>query len=214
MNRELKIKVCGMRSLDNIARVGELPIDYMGFIFWKGSPRYAGEELDSRKIKSVLPARIKRVGVFVDASDDEIEQVYERCRLDVVQLHGGESAEYCALLRRRETVVVKAFAVDGKFDFSHLVPYEGNVDYFLFDTRGTSPGGTGERFDWYRLEEYKGRTPFFLSGGISPSDAREIKSIAHPGLYGVDLNSRFEISPGWKDEQRIKDFIEDLKVII
>ena len=106
--------------------------------------------------------------------------------------------------------IIKAFNIATAEDLAQTKPYEGIVDYFLFDTKAQLPGGSGEQFDWSVLSHYEGTTPFLLSGGIGPDDAERIKSFHHPRCIGIDLNSRFEIAPGLKDVYQLKDFISNL----
>ena len=199
----MKIKVCGMRDAENIREVENLGIDMMGFIFWPKSKRYVSEKPEH------LPISCKRVGVFVDENIDKVRHIADKYALDIIQLHGSESPEYAQELR--EWKVIKAFNIATKEDLELTKPYEGIVDYFLFDTKGQSVGGNGEKFDWSVLDHYDGKTPFLLSGGIGPDDAERVKKFNHPKCIGIDLNSRFEISPGLKDVKKLKRFIEKLK---
>ena len=197
------IKVCGMRDAENIREVEALGIDLMGFIFWPNSKRYVSKKPED------LPVSCKRVGVFVDESIDTVRHIADDYALDMIQLHGSESPEYAQKLH--EWKVIKAFNIATKEDLKATKPYEGIVDYFLFDTKGQSVGGNGEKFDWNVLDHYDGKTPFLLSGGIGPDDAKRVKKFNHPQCIGIDLNSRFEISPGLKDVKKLKRFIETLK---
>lgn len=199
----MKIKVCGMRDAENIREVENLGIDMMGFIFWPKSKRYVSEFPEN------MPIYAKRVGVFVDESIEQVKQIADDYALDIIQLHGSESPAYAQELREWE--VIKAFNIATKKDLEATKPYEGIVDYLLFDTKGQSVGGNGEKFDWSVLESYDGKTPFLLSGGIGPDDAERVKMFNHPQCIGIDLNSRFEISPGLKDVKKLKFFIEKLK---
>jgi phosphoribosylanthranilate isomerase len=107
--------------------------------------------------------------------------------------------------------VIKAFSVDRQFDFGKLNAYSGSCDYFLFDTKGRLPGGTGQKFNWQLLEKYKGDVPFFLSGGIGPDDIDDIGQFSHPQLFGIDINSGFEIEPALKDVEKIRKFIAKMQ---
>ena len=199
----MKIKVCGMRDAENIREVEALGIDIMGFIFWPKSKRYVSEFPEN------MPIYAQRVGVFVDESIDKVRHIADDYALDMIQLHGSESPEYAQEIR--EWKVIKAFNIATKEDLEITRPYEGIVDYFLFDTKGQSVGGNGEKFDWSVLDHYDGKTPFLLSGGIGPDDAERVRKFNHPKCIGFDLNSRFEISPGLKDVKKLKRFIETLK---
>lgn len=195
-------KVCGMREAENIREVEALGIQLMGFIFWPKSSRYVSE------CPSYLPSKCKRVGVFVNEDIEEVRHKAQEYALDFIQLHGSESPEYASQLH--EWKVIKAFNIATADDFSQTQAYEGMVDFFLFDTKGKMVGGNGEKFDWSVLSAYKGKTPFLLSGGIGPDDAERVKAFHHPMCVGIDLNSRFEQSPGLKDVTILKEFIEKL----
>ena len=196
------IKVCGMRDAENIREVEALGIDLMGFIFWPKSSRYVSE------CPTYLPTKCKRVGVFVDEDIETVRRITNTNALDFIQLHGKESPEY--IQRLGEWKVIKAFNIATPDDLSQTKPYEGLVDYFLFDTKGKSVGGNGEKFDWSVLSAYDGSTPFLLSGGIGPDDAERVNVFSHPKCIGIDLNSRFEIVPGLKDTNAINNFIKKL----
>lgn len=196
------IKVCGMRDADNIREVEALAIDLMGFIFWSGSKRYISEP------PAYLPTGCKRVGVFVDEDIETVRRIADEYALDYIQLHGRESREYCAQLQGYR--LIKAINVTDGGDVAQTAPYEGLADYFLFDTKGKCVGGNGEKFDWSVLSSYRGETPFLLSGGIGPDDAERVKAFRHPKCVGIDLNSRFEISPAVKDINKLKTFLQSL----
>ncbi len=201
MNYQMKIKVCGMKVPCNIKAIAGLEPDYMGFIFFDKSPRYVGG-LPAGELFT-LPASIIKTGVFVNEDVDTVKQLINQYQLAAVQLHGNESPEYCVELRKQVTVL-KAFGVDETFDFDRLTDYANKVDYFLFDTKTAAHGGSGLVFDWRVLERYKLDVPFFLSGGLSADNLPEVKQIKHPTFYGVDLNSRFEVEPGVKDEDKLR----------
>ncbi|MFV0417769.1 MAG: phosphoribosylanthranilate isomerase [Dysgonomonas sp.] len=201
------IKVCGMKNPDNIKELGQLPIDYMGMIFYEKSPRFVDRLTESDL--QILPKDIKRVGVFVNAGADYIKAKIKEYNLDFIQLHGGESPEFCAELNKI-IPVVKAFSVSEIKDLEKTEAYEGTANLFLFDTKTPQYGGSGQKFDWNILNEYKGTRPFLLSGGISADDAESIKAIRHPQFYGIDLNSKFELEAGLKDIQLLQQFIKAL----
>ncbi|MBR2234577.1 MAG: phosphoribosylanthranilate isomerase [Prevotella sp.] len=193
------VKVCGMRDADNIREVDALGIDMMGFIFWPKSSRYVSER------PAYLPQRAQRVGVFVDEDVEQVRRTAADYALDYIQLHGAERPAYVGQLR--EWRIIKAFNIATVHDFAQTKPYEGLVDYFLFDAKGKSVGGNGEKFDWDVLQAYAGGTPFLLSGGIGPDDAERVKAFHHPQCVGIDLNSRFEKEPGLKDIIKLKTFL-------
>ena len=191
-----------MREAENIREVEQLSIDLMGFIFWPKSSRYVSER------PAYLPTKCKRVGVFVDERIEEVQRIAKEYALDFIQLHGHETPDYIRQLD--DLSIIKAFNIATADDFAACIPYEGLVDYFLFDTKGKSVGGNGEKFDWSVLKAYHGRTPFLLSGGIGPDDATRIKAIRHPRYAGIDLNSRFELSPALKDITVLRKFLNEL----
>lgn len=202
-----------MKYPDNITELAGLPVEMVGMIFYPGSPRYVGtmSRSDIQAIGSATTGEVvDRVGVFVNETMDVIRQKMNEYMLDMVQLHGDESPGFCFELNK-EIPVIKAFSIAEIADFSQTEAYDGLWGYFLFDTKTAQRGGSGQKFDWKILDAYKGRTPFFLSGGISAGDAEAIKSIEHPKFYGVDLNSCFEIEPGLKDIRLLEIFIKTLK---
>ena len=200
--KNILVKVCGMREAENIREVEASGIDLMGFIFWPKSKRYVSER------PTYLPTKCKRVGVFVDENIEQVRRIAEDYALDIIQLHGSESPEYASQLR--EWKIIKAFNIATTADLAQTKPYEGVADYFLFDTKAQLPGGSGEQFDWSILSAYDGETPFLLSGGIGPGDAERIKAFHHPNCIGIDLNSRFEITPGLKDVAALRHFLSHL----
>jgi len=202
------IKVCGMREAENIREVEASGVDWMGFIFWPKSSRYVSE------VPSYLPTKCKRVGVFVDASIGDVMSQTEAFGLDLIQLHGQESPSYITQLRPHlpaQTQIIKALNIATTSDLEAAKRYEGVVDYLLFDTKGKCVGGNGEKFDWSVLDDYAGSTPFLLSGGIGPDDAERVKAFHHPKCIGIDLNSKFELSPALKDATKLQSFLSSLK---
>lgn len=204
------IKVCGMRNPDNMREVARLGIDWMGLIFFAGSPR----RIMDNEQPAIDICQVKRVGVFVNASQEEIMEMATRYRLDYLQLHGNETPDDCYALQKRGYSLIKAFQIATAADLEQTAAYEGRVDYFLFDTKCSGYGGSGHQFDWSVLEAYRGGTPFLLSGGIRPESAMAIRSFSHPRLAGIDLNSGFEIEPGLKDVEKLNHFIHDIKTSI
>lgn len=198
-----------MRDAKNIRAVDELGIaDWMGFIFFEKSKRHVSE------VPSYLPKNCKRVGVFVNYSIDEIEEKVKEFGFNLVQLHGNESADFCKELKARlgnEVKIIKMFQISCSEDLMPCGEYELYVDYFLFETKCDSYGGSGKKFDWNVLNCYPGLTPFILTGGIGPEDAEKVKAFHHPLCEGIDLNSKFEISPAFKDITLLQNFIKQLK---
>jgi phosphoribosylanthranilate isomerase len=214
-----------MRNADNIREVESLGINWMGFIFWPKSSRYVSE------MPAYLPTKCKRVGVFVDASIGDVMTIAEQYQLHLIQLHGQESPSYIAQLRshlealshsstprpyrggaRGGVGIIKALNIASESDLDATKPYESIVQYFLFDTKGKSVGGNGLKFDWSVLQAYQGQTPFILSGGIGPDDAERVLAFHHDKCVGIDLNSKFELSPGLKDVKKLHGFIKELSI--
>lgn len=192
-----------MKFPDNITAVTALHPDYMGFIFYNGTKRFV-EDLDPETVKNI-PAGIKTTGVFVNEALDQVKSTIEKFGLKAVQLHGKESAAYCKeLLGTAE--VIKAFGIDDTFDFSILEEYKETADYFLFDTQTPVHGGSGKTFSWQLLKNYQLDKPYFLSGGIGLESISALEQITDPRLYAVDINSRFELSPGLKDISQLTGF--------
>lgn len=198
---KIKLKVCGMRNASNILEVASLGPDYLGFIFYKKSPRYVGEDFN---IPNDFPATIKRVGVFVDEITETIKALWEKHDLTFIQLHGNESAGQCRSLKDTGLGVIKVFSVDDEFDFDRTVVYKSHVDYFLFDTKGKYHGGNAKTFNWEILKKYDQEIPFFLSGGISPENIAMIRSLEGMNIHAIDINSGVEISPAVKDAEAIE----------
>lgn len=193
----------------NREEIEKLPVDFLGFIFYPKSKRYAGKDADRRLFDSAK----NKVGVFVDESCNEILSLAQRNGFKFVQLHGKEDPFVCRILKKNGLKVIKAFNLNEDFRFRILKDYESAVDYFLFDTKTRVPGGSGQKFNWDILGKYKESTPFFLSGGIKPDDAPKIRQISHSCLYGVDLNSGFEDEPGLKNVDKLKKFIDELQSV-
>jgi phosphoribosylanthranilate isomerase len=203
----MNIKVCGITQLKQVQQLEGLDIDFVGFIFDKDSPRYVEGKLDKKEIKKA-DYDMKKVGVFVNPSYSDILDAIEDYGLDVVQLHGEETPEFCSDLNE-DVEVIKVFHIDESVkDIDALVaPYDEACDYYLFDTKsGSQKGGTGKQFDWAVIEKSKIEKPFFLSGGIGIEDVKRIKAFKHPDFYGVDINSKVEKAPGEKDMSLVLQF--------
>ncbi len=208
----MNTKVCGITQLKQLQQLDGLDIDFAGLIFYKDSPRYAGDKIAKEDLKN-SDFDLKKVGVFVNAGYDEIMQVVEDYGLDVVQLHGDESPELCEELSE-DVEVIKAFKVkDSKTSIDEMVAdYDEVCDYYLFDTASSEvEGGTGKQFDWKLLSKSKIEKPFFLSGGIGVDDIAKVKRFKHPDYYAVDINSKVEKEPGVKDMRLVLQFRQGLK---
>lgn len=211
MLTDIKIKVCGMREPDNIRQLVNLQPDFIGFVFYPKSKRYVGEIIDRKKL-SLIPPSIKKVGVVVDEPFETLINLVKDNHLDYLQLHGNENPGLCLQLKNMGIRVTKAFSMDEQFDFSRCDGYLEVTDYFLFDTKCDTKGGSGKKFNWKMLENYKLNQPFFLSGGIGKEDIDEIMKLKQKkNIFAVDINSRFEIEPGLKDISMIERFITSLR---
>lgn len=203
----MKLKVCGMKYKDNIEAVANLQPDYLGFIFYEKSPRFFDAEIPK------IPKSVKKVGVFVNANLSEIENKIKKYHLDAVQLHGNESPEFCK--RIKDAKIIKVFSIKDNFNFSKLKPYEDVCDYFLFDTKGKLPGGNGYTFNWEVFKDYPSTKPFFLSGGIGIKEIDNVKSFLQGEeskyCYAIDVNSKFELQPGLKNSEELKEFKYELQ---
>ena len=203
----MKLKVCGMKYLNNMEAVAKLRPDFLGFIFYDKSSRQFNGNLP------YLPQAIKKVGVFVNEDLETLQSIIKEQKLDVVQLHGQESPEYCSQLENAE--IIKVFSIKDTFNFSVLLPYEEVCDYYLFDTKGKLPGGNGYTFNWNVLKDYPSTKPFFLSGGIGLKEVEKLKdfidSPASKYCYSLDVNSKFEINPGVKNINDLEKFKNELQ---
>jgi len=205
----MKVKVCGMKTWENIQQIAELKPDFMGFIHHKDSPRDV-TNLKMRFIIQGLPEEVASVAVFVDADLNLVKSKIEDVGFTHVQLHGDESPEFCRNIMS-EVKIIKAFSIDGEFDFSILSDYEQVCDYYLFDTKSNKSGGSGKKFDWEILKKYDGGKPFFLSGGIGEDDVSKIRALVIPSLYAIDVNSKFEIEPAIKDSSKLEGFLKGIR---
>ena len=198
-----------MSQASNIANVAELQPDYLGFIFYDKSPR-AISSVSAELIKYV-PETIKTVGVFVN---EDLELVIDNVinyKLKAIQLHGSEDPAYCETLKETGVEVIKAFGIRKGFEFNLLENYLKAVDYFLFDTQTEQHGGSGKQFDWSLLKNYMLDKPYFLSGGIGLEQIEQINEIDDDRLLAIDVNSRFETEPGFKDINKLKQFFNGLQ---
>jgi phosphoribosylanthranilate isomerase len=207
----MKLKVCGMREADNVAALIELKPDFIGFIFYDKSPRFVGD-MDETVARAV-PKSIKKVGVFVNATPDYILRMTKKYDLQFAQLHGAETPDFCRQLKTRGINIIKAFSIDESFNFTSLNNYKPHADFFLFDTKGTQPGGNGTTFDWSLLRRYDNEKPFFLSGGLSLENIEQMAELEGLKVYGIDINSRFETAPALKDIEKIGELMAILRPV-
>ncbi|TDB57338.1 phosphoribosylanthranilate isomerase [Arundinibacter roseus] len=208
----MKLKVCGMRESANIQELVALKPDFIGFIFYDKSPRFAGDILDPEVVRQI-PSQIKKVGVFVNSNPDFIMGMVKQFDLQYAQLHGNELPDLCRILRHKGVNVIKAFSIDSTFNFATLNNYKPFCDLFLFDTKGADPGGNGVAFDWTILKKYDQDKPFLLSGGISLDNIQDVIELSSTlQIYGIDINSRFESAPGLKDLDQIQRLIGSIRI--
>ena len=201
-----------MTSMQQVEQLAELGVDYAGFIFYPKSPRYVVGKINPEELKAFH--RLKKVGVFVNESEGDVLNMVADYGLDAVQLHGDETAEFCKALQDKITVI-KVFRVRGDEDLvAMLQPYEAVVDYFLFDTKAQEYGGTGLKFDWSVLQQSVVNKPYFLSGGIGLTDVSQIQDFVKSNIvFALDVNSKFETTPGVKDMDKVKRFVEEIKIL-
>ncbi|MGN6417629.1 MAG: phosphoribosylanthranilate isomerase [Pseudobacter sp.] len=209
----MRVKVCGMTQPDQVTALADMGVSFAGFIFYPKSPRYVFKHMTTTQIRK--ENNINKVGVFVNASIEEVLHMVDECRLHLVQLHGDENPKYCEKIADYVSVV-KAFRLSDNDSVEWMIrPYMDCCDMFMFDTMGAGYGGTGKKFDWSVLQGTEVGKPFFLSGGIEPGDEDRLhefqKEPAAKGLFAVDINSKFETSPGYKDLNLVRDFVDKMK---
>ncbi|MFN3773405.1 phosphoribosylanthranilate isomerase [Cloacibacterium normanense] len=207
-----QLKVCGLTKLDQIQELISMNIDFLGFIFYEKSPRFVLNHLSLEEISEINHQG--KVGVFVNESIEKIAEITEKAKLNFIQLHGDEDENFIKDLRKnvkKEVKLIKVFRVGETFNFQFSI-FNSLVDYFLFDTDSKAFGGTGKTFDWQILNEIEISKPYFLSGGISLENIHQLSTINHQPL-ALDINSKFEIEPGSKDIEKIKNFTQIVKKI-
>ena len=207
-----KVKICGLKdrkSLDSAVNAGA---DFIGFVFYPPSPRFITPEQAS-VLKQAIPSGVKAVGLFVDASNEEIETAAKILPLDMLQLHGSESAERIKDIKARFSLpVIKAIRIGGAQDLDSIQDYEECTDWLLFDARPENailPGGTGQVFDWTLLSKKTFQRPWMLSGGLTAQNVSQALSCLQPDA--VDVSSGVESAPGIKKPEKIRDFINTIK---
>lgn len=206
----MKIKICGIKYKENLKDIIKLNPDFIGFNFYPLSARYIDTSLSPADL-DVIPGKIKKTGIFVNQDEHEVSEISGKYRLDYVQLHGNESADICKSLNSTGLKLIKAFGINKDFNFETLKAYIPWCEFILFDTPTVKYGGSGQKFDWRLLEEYKSAHPFFLSGGIKPEDAHRLMDLSIPALAGFDINSGFESEPGYKDIGLLTEFFKFIK---
>src|SRR5580692_4028669 len=210
----MRVKVCGMTEIDQVKQLDAMGADFAGFIFYPKSPRYVVRHLEGEQLRKVK-LRLGKVGVFVNATYDEVMKQVDAYGLDMVQLSGDETPRFCDQLANYISVI-KVFRLGEDDPVEWLFrPYQDSCDMFLFDTEGAGYGGTGKKFNWDQLKQARIDKLFFLSGGIEPGDTEKLKVFAKEPvaakLFSVDINSKFELSPGVKDMKKVKAMIDGVK---
>lgn len=211
----MKIKVCGNTLPQQVNALDGIGITFAGFIFYPKSPRYMTMKISPEKMRQIK-GKIIKVGVFVNPTYDELMKTVDEYRLDMVQLHGDESPKFCDKIADYISVI-KAFRLSDNDSIMHMTQsYSEMCDFFMFDTLGAGYGGTGKKFDWTVLQKSPPAKPYFLSGGIESGDEGRLgnflETSAGDKLFAIDINTKFEISPGVKDVNSIRKFAENLGV--
>lgn len=208
MIKKIRIKICGLKDPGNIEEVAALSPQFMGFILYEGSLRYISLKDSERELKKI-PGNIQKVGVLVNEPYESAVKIAESGVFDILQLHGNESVDYCRKMSAN-IKIIKAFPISNSFPVN-MADYQPWCSFFLFDSSGDKPGGTGKKFNHNILSSYSSNVEYFLSGGISPDDHAYIKSLGYDKMTAVDLNSKFEIKPGVKNIDLLKKFIEKIR---
>ncbi len=213
----MKIKVCGITNIDEALALSKAGVNYVGFIFYPASKRYALHALTLDQIKTVQLPGVLKVGVFVNEPLNDVIATATAAGLDMVQLHGDETPNYCKEMANHYPVI-KAFRISETDDVAYKISeYLEEIDYLLFDTASSVYGGSGISFDWTKLANATGQKPYFLSGGIGPDDVSKITSFVQSDAAGnctaLDVNSKFETAPGQKNIQLLQSFIPTIKAL-
>lgn len=227
MQKDMLIKVCGMREPENIRQVKDLGVNLIGMIFYAKSPRYVSSipvsagiipNMVDRNVAESVKGGVKTVGVFVDEMPQTVVTQAYNYGLDYIQLHGNESPVYIENLKRTlvpdilpDVKIIKALSIREADDVKRWRQYEDTADVLLFDTKCETMGGSGKQFDWTVLEHYDGELPFLLSGGIGPEDVERVKKYCHPRCIGIDINSKFEDAPAQKNVEWLREFITKVR---
>lgn len=206
-----KVKICGLTTLEDARFASGALADYLGFIFYPNSPRY----IEPAKAGAIINwiEGPEKVGVFVNQPMDDVNSIARQTGIDLIQLHGNESPEYCSLV---DKPVIKAFHVGNETSAADLKneihPYLDIVEFLLFDTKTDGLwGGTGKSFDWKVLTDISQDKPFFLAGGLHNGNITKAIQSLHPDV--VDISSGLESSPGIKDFDKVEQFFETMREI-
>ncbi|ATL75947.1 phosphoribosylanthranilate isomerase [Chryseobacterium piperi] len=216
MNQPLQLKVCGLTQINQIQELISLNTDFLGFIFYKKSPRYVLNHLNLEDLFKINHSG--KVGVFVNEDVGKVAEIVKKGGLNFIQLHGDENEDYILELRKKTGNSIKIIKVlrIGTDPFSSNKKYidsirsvQQYVNYLLFDTDSQSFGGTGKQFGWSLLNEFELQIPYFLSGGISEENVMNIKNL-HQKPFALDINSKFETEPGVKNIEKVRLFQSNL----
>jgi phosphoribosylanthranilate isomerase len=207
----VKVKICGVRTPAIVNTAAEAGADYVGLVLFPGSPRYVEVE-EARVLAAIGKGKVGAVAVLVDPDDALIDEVVERVRPDLLQLHGNEPPDRVAAIRARAGIpVMKAVAVEDADDVLAADAYAASADHILFDAKAGAgaalPGGNGVAFDWLALKGFA--APFALSGGLTPETVGA--AIRATGASLVDVSSGVERAPGDKDAELVRRFIQAAK---
>ena len=218
-----QLKVCGLTKIDQIQELISMNVDFLGFIFYEKSPRFVLNHLSLKEISEINHQG--KVGVFVNETVEKIVEISEKANLNFIQLHGDEDEEFILSLSQRlskDVKIIKVFRVGETFNFQFSI-FNSLVDYFLFDTDSKAFGGTGKSFDWQLLNEIEIPIPYYLSGGISLENIKNLQNFVKVNMsenktltklntpFALDINSKFETEPGIKNLEKIKTFKSLLK---
>lgn len=206
---KVAVKICGLNEPRAVTAAVEGGAALVGFVFFRRSPRFVTAD-QAAALAALVPRSVKKVGLFVDPTDVELETVLDHVRLDLIQLHGKESPERVDAIRLVTGLpVVKALGIGSARDVIAAKAYEDHADWLLFDAKppkdATRPGGNAVSFDWTLLKAYAGRTPWMLAGGLSRGNVRA--AIKGSGARAVDVSSGVEIRPGVKSPTKIRAFL-------
>ncbi|MEI9958710.1 MAG: phosphoribosylanthranilate isomerase [Ferruginibacter sp.] len=209
----MRVKVCGITQEEQLEQLPDAGVSFAGFIFYPKSPRYVLRTMTTNQIKK--ENKLNKVGVFVNASVEEVLHMVDECRLHMVQLHGDETPKYCEKIADYISVV-KAFRFSETDNIGYRIQeYMEYCDMFMFDTEGVGYGGTGKKLNLEKLNNVVVGKPYFLSGMIEPTDAPILNEFAQKpeakALFAIDISTKFETMPGIKDIQLIKNFTQQLK---
>lgn len=219
MPKGLRVKICGLTKVDQARAIAQMGADALGFICVPQSPRYIAPEA-IRVVVAALPetsvdgSNLAKIGVFADASLEQIVATVEKGNLTGVQLHGQESPQFCQDLRRvlPQVELIKALRVRTAETLVHAKAYGSEVDTLLLDAfAATALGGTGETWDWSWVEQFEGDRPWLLAGGLTPQNVSNAVAQTHP--TGIDLSSGVETVPGDKNLKLVEQLFRVVQSI-